>query len=54
MKKYNELKLNERKELNELFANWLKNYTHEVIVDVMLAVIVDAALRNIGAAEVKE
>lgn len=35
MKKYNELELNERKELNELFANWLKNYTHEVIADVM-------------------
>lgn len=36
MKKYNELKLNEQKEIAELFAYWLNGYTQEVINNVMV------------------
>lgn len=35
MKKFENLTFDERKEVVELFGNWLKNYTHEVIVRVM-------------------
>lgn len=35
MKKFEELSLNEQKEIVELFANWLNGYTHEVVVKVM-------------------
>jgi hypothetical protein len=35
MKKYNELSREEKREVTELFANWLKDYTHEVIIKVM-------------------
>lgn len=35
MKKFMELKLEERKEIAELFANWLEMYTDEIIIKVM-------------------
>ena len=35
MKKFEELEIEERKEITVLFANWLKGYTHEVVVKVM-------------------
>lgn len=35
MKKFDELKLDERNEIVMLFSTWLKGYTHEVIVKVM-------------------
>ena len=35
MKKFAELNYNEQEEIAELFATWLKNYTHEVIIKVM-------------------
>lgn len=35
MKKFNNLELEERNEIVLLFANWLKPYTHEVIVKVL-------------------
>ena len=35
MKKIEDLTFDERKEIEELFATWLKRYTHEVIVKVM-------------------
>ena len=35
MKKFNELSRDERKEVSELFANWLNDYTDEVIKKVM-------------------
>ena len=35
MKKFEEMTYNERNEIVELFSNWLKDYTHEVIVIVM-------------------
>lgn len=35
MKKIKDLSYEERKEITALLANWLKNYTHEVIVIVM-------------------
>jgi hypothetical protein len=35
MKKFNELDYSEREEVSQLFANWLKDYTHEVIVKVL-------------------
>ena len=35
MKKFEELGFEERKEITLLFANWLKNYSHEVIVNVI-------------------
>ena len=35
MKKFEELGFEERKEITLLLENWLKNYTHEVIVKVM-------------------
>ena len=34
MKNYNELEYSEREEIKVLFANWLKHYSHEVIVSV--------------------
>lgn len=34
-KKFNELKLEERKEIAELFTNWLNDYTDEVIKKVL-------------------
>lgn len=34
-KKFNELKLEERKEIAELFTNWLGKYTDEVIKKVL-------------------
>ena len=36
MKNFNEMKMEERREIAELFSNWLKDYTHEVIKVVML------------------
>ena len=35
MKNFEEMNYNERNEIVELFSNWLKDYTHEVIVRVM-------------------
>lgn len=35
MKKFEEMTMEERKEIVRLFANWLKKYTHEVVVSVM-------------------
>lgn len=35
MKIYTEMNWDEKKEIAALFANWLKTYTHEVIVRVM-------------------
>ena len=35
MKKFEELEFEEKKEITLLFANWLKDYTHEVIVKVI-------------------
>ena len=35
MKKFEELGFEEKKEITLLFANWLKDYTHEVIVKVI-------------------
>lgn len=35
MKKFEEMTYNERNEIVELFSNWLKDYTHEVILRVM-------------------
>lgn len=35
MKKFEELEFDERKEITSLFANWLKCYTHEVIISVI-------------------
>lgn len=35
MKNFNEMPIAERKEIAELFSNWLKPYTREVIVKVM-------------------
>ena len=35
MKKFNELDYDEKKEVSALFANWLKDYTYEVIKHVM-------------------
>ena len=33
--KYSEKKLDDRREINELFAAWLEPYTHDVIVHVI-------------------
>ena len=35
MKKFEEFEYEERKEIKSLFANWLNNYTHEVIIKVL-------------------
>ena len=35
MKKYDEMTITEQQEIAKLFGNWLKNYTHEVILEVM-------------------
>lgn len=35
MKKFEELEFDERKEITSLFANWLKDYSHEVIITVI-------------------
>ena len=35
MKKYDDMNITEQNEIAELFGNWLKNYTREVIVKVM-------------------
>ena len=35
MKKFEELEFEKKNEITLLFANWLKDYTHEVIVDVI-------------------
>lgn len=35
MKKFDEMNIEERKEIAVLFANWLEQYTHEVIIRVM-------------------
>ena len=35
MKKYDDMTITEQKEIAELFGNWLKNYTHEVIAKAM-------------------
>ena len=35
MKRIKDLSYEEKKEIDALFANWLKSYTHEVIVKVM-------------------
>lgn len=35
MKKFEELKFDEQKEITELFGNWLKDYSGEVVVRVM-------------------
>lgn len=35
MRKFEEFKLEERKKITMLFANWLKDYTHEVIINVL-------------------
>lgn len=35
MKKYEEFSFDERTEIKALFANWLEEYTHEVIKKVM-------------------
>ena len=35
MKKFEELGFEEKKEITLLFANWLKDYTHDVIVKVI-------------------
>lgn len=35
MKKFEELEYDERKEITSLFANWLKKYSHEVIITVI-------------------
>ena len=35
MKKFEELEFEERKEITLLFANWLKSYTHDVIIEIM-------------------
>lgn len=35
MKKFNELSYDERKEVSELFANWLNDYTDKVIKKVL-------------------
>lgn len=35
MKKFNELKLEERKEIAALFTNWLNDYTDEIIKRVL-------------------
>ena len=35
MKTFNDLTIDERREIIGLFANWLKSYTHAVIVTVM-------------------
>lgn len=34
MKTFNELEFNEREEIKRLFANWLRQYTHEIITEV--------------------
>ena len=36
MKKFEYLEWNEQNEIANLFANWLKNYTHEVICKVLV------------------
>ena len=33
--KFEELKYDEREEITSLFANWLKNYTHDIIISVI-------------------
>ena len=35
MKEFELMETKEREEVMELFTNWLKNYTHEVIIKVM-------------------
>ena len=35
MKRFEDLGFEERKEITLLFANWLKDYSHEVIVNVI-------------------
>ena len=35
MKKYDDMTITKQREIAELFGNWVKNYTHEVIVKVM-------------------
>lgn len=35
MKKFNELSFEDRRAVTKLFSNWLRNYTSNVIMDVM-------------------
>lgn len=35
MKNFDEMTIKEQQEITVLFANWLKHYTHEVIIQVM-------------------